>query len=708
MSFEQAWLSYRKREDYRDADKIASICVNSEHPMVKNSAKELQSALAGMTGKTPEIECLVAGSPEAEGVMVTPEAERLQAAPVREDRKPEGTVYQIVLVWKQAVKSQKTSLKEEKSQQEGSYHLFERDGKIIIEAQDAHGILYGSFALIRQMQMEKPLLGLDLRWEPVMPLRMLNHWDNMDGSIERGYSGNSFFFERDEILVNDRIRTYARLLASVGINGTVINNVNVHGAATWLITDRYFDRLKQLAEVLGEYGIRLYMSLNYAAPLELSDLTTADPLDEGVIAWWQEKMREVFTRIPNLGGFLIKADSEGRPGPFTYQRTHADGANMLARAVAPYGGIIIWRCFVYNCMQDWRDKKTDRARAGYDNFIGLDGEFLDNVILQIKNGPVDFQVREPVHPLFGGLTKTNQMLEVQIAQEYTGQQRHVCYLIPMFKEILDFHTYIADEQGQVYGEDTVCDLVSGRTLHQHNCGIAAVANTGNDENWTGHDLAAANLYGFGRLAFEPQLSPEEIAKEWIRLTYGVNQEVEETLLFLLLQSWPAYEKYTAPLGIGWMVNPNHHYGPNVDGYEYDRWGTYHRADHLGIGVDRSRRGTGYAGQYREPNASCYDEPATCPEELLLFFHHLPYDYRLKTGKTLLQHIYDTHFEGVEIVDEMAARFEALKGKLPEKAYARIWERLAHQKQHSREWRDQINTYFYRKTGIPDEKGRTIY
>ena len=375
---------------------------------------------------------------------------------------------------------------------------------------------------------------------------------------------------------------------------------------------------------------------------------------------------------------------------------------MLAEAIEPYGGLIIWRCFVYNCKQDWRDRKTDRARSGYDNFIGLDGQFRDNVILQIKNGPMDFQVREPVHPLFGGLEKTNQMLEVQIAQEYTGQQRHVCYLIPMFKEVLEFRTYCREK------DDSVLDLISGKTFGQTKCGIAAVANTGNDENWTGHDLAAANLYGFGRLAFEPQLSAEQIAREWIRLTFGSDPQVMDNLLFILMNSWPAYESYTAPLGIGWMVNPNYHYGPNVDGYEYDRWGTYHRADHLGIGVDRSHNGTGYAGLYREPNASLYDDPEKCPEELLLFFHHMPYEYRLQSGKTILQHIYDTHFDGVALVDEMVRRFEELKGKLPEKQYERMAQRFAHQKEHSREWRDQINTYFYRKTGIPDEKGRKIY
>lgn len=660
MGFEQMWLNVQK--DKPGAQCFKRIVYPEGSRIMENAARELQAAIAQMTGKKPVL-CLDLNQDEGAEVI---------SLSLRPGFHPEG------------------------------YKISGNGEKVAVEASDENGILYGCFELIRQLSLGTQTQELSIEKSPAIPLRMLNHWDNMDGSIERGYSGNSFFFEKNEILVDDRIRTYARLLASVGINGTVINNVNVKDAATDLITDRYFEKLRILSEILAEYGIKLFLSLNYAAPMEISGLPGADPLDEQVIRWWKERMQQVYAAVPGLGGFLIKADSEGRPGPFTYGRTHAQGANMLAEAIEPYGGLIIWRCFVYNCKQDWRDRKTDRARSGYDNFIGLDGQFRDNVILQIKNGPMDFQVREPVHPLFGGLEKTNQMLEVQIAQEYTGQQRHVCYLIPMFKEVLEFRTYCREK------DDSVLDLISGKTFGQTKCGIAAVANTGNDENWTGHDLAAANLYGFGRLAFEPQLSAEQIAREWIRLTFGSDPQVMDNLLFILMNSWPAYESYTAPLGIGWMVNPNYHYGPNVDGYEYDRWGTYHRADHLGIGVDRSHNGTGYAGLYREPNASLYDNPEKCPEELLLFFHHMPYEYRLQSGKTILQHIYDTHFDGVALVDEMVRRFKELKGKLPEKQYERMAQRFAHQKEHSREWRDQINTYFYRKTGIPDEEGRKIY
>lgn len=582
------------------------------------------------------------------------------------------------------------------------YRIREQQGKLTLSAADENGLLYGAFHILRLIAMEKPLAGADILLNPDNPLRMYNHWDNMDGSIERGYSGKSFFFEGNEILVNDRTADYARFATSIGINGVVINNVNVKDAATWLITDRYFGKLSEMSEIFAGYGIKLYLSLNFAAPLELGGPDSADPLDSRVIEWWQKKMAEVFANIPNLGGFLVKADSEGRPGPFTYGRTQADGANMLADIVKPYGGLIIWRCFVYNCTQDWRDYKTDRARAGFDAFIGQDGDYRDNVILQIKNGPMDFQIREPVSPLLGGLEKTNQMLEVQVAQEYTGQQIDLCYLIPLFKEVLDFRTYCRE------GNDTVSDIISGKTFGNANTGFAAVCNTGNDANWTGNDLAAANFYGFGRLAFSNGLTSEEIAEEWIRLSLSNEKSVVDTVKQLLLDSRKTYEKYTCPLGIGWMVTPNTHYGCSVDGYEYSRWGTYHRADHLGLGVDRSHEGTGYAQQYREPNASLYDSMETCPEELLLFFHHVPYTYRLKSGKNLLQHIYDTHFEGVAEVEDMILRWESLKELLPCLVYERVRERFDRQLNNAKEWRDQVNSYFYRKSGIADEKGRTIY
>ena len=579
------------------------------------------------------------------------------------------------------------------------------DGEaIVVAGTTIKGLLYGVFGLLRMLHTETVIEGILKIENPSNQLRIINHWDNIDGSIERGYAGKSIFFTDNKITEDlDRIIDYARLLCSVGINSIVINNVNVHKFETMLITDRYLNDVATLVQIFRDYGIKVYLSANFASTIEIGGLATADPLDPQVRMWWKEKADEIYSLIPDFGGFLIKADSEFRPGPFTYGRTHADGANMLAEALEPHGGLVIWRCFVYNCMQDWRDRITDRARAAYDNFMPLDGLFKENVLLQIKNGPMDFQVREPVSPLFGGLRKTNQLLELQITQEYTGQQKHLCYLVPMWKEILDFDT-------MAQGKDTsVKKIISGSVFNNKSGGMAAVTNIGNDLNWTGHQMAQSNTYGYARLCWNPDLSSEQITDEWVRMTYSNNEKVVNTVKEMLMGSWRTYENYTSPLGIGWMVNPNHHYGPNVDGYEYDKWGTYHRANNKGIGVDRTvRSGTGYAGQYHNDVARVYENMEKCPEELLLFFHHVPYDYRLKSGETLIQYIYNTHFKGVEEVEELVNKWKSLKGLVSDEIFRHVSERLEGQLEHSKEWRDVINTYFYRKTGIPDELGRRIY
>ncbi|MBE5928911.1 MAG: alpha-glucuronidase [Lachnospiraceae bacterium] len=580
------------------------------------------------------------------------------------------------------------------------YFVKENNNIIVASASDA-GVLYGVFRLFRELIIHGMSEDMLICENPQIPFRMINHWDNMAGDIERGYSGNSFFYDDYKIIIDDRTKMYARLMSSVGINAITINNVNVHKIETELITDTYLSEVKQISDIFNSYGIKLYLSINFAAPMELSDIDNCDPLNEDVVAWWEKATAHIYEIIPNFGGFLVKADSEGRPGPFTYGRTHAEGANMLARVIKPYGGIVVWRCFVYNCRQDWRDRKTDRARAGYDNFAGLDGQFEDNVILQIKNGPMDFQIREPVSPLFGGLKATNIFLEFQIAQEYTGQQIDICYLVPMWKEVLDFNTYATETA-------TVKNIVSGKEYGNAVCGIAGVTNTGNDSNWTGHDFSAANLYGFARLCFNPELSSEEIAKEWAAITYK-DDLVRKNVYEIIIDSRSTYEKYTSPLGIGWMVNPNSHYGPFVDGYEYDRWGTYHRADRNGIGQDRTvKYGTGYTAQYNEPWATRYENVETTPEELLLFFHYTKYDYVLSTGKTLIQHIYDTHFEGVDEINVMIDKWKEVKGLVDDKIYERVYERMNRQLYNATEWCDRVNTYFYRMSGISDEKGRTIY
>ena len=659
-NWEQAWLAYELIENQKDKKYFESVYTQQNGVLVESALREIKTA-----------------------------AEKLFSITVRrgENREEAGLILEL---------NPALNLGKE------GYQITEEEDRIYIRAAKENGLLYGTFRLLLMVSSGKEITGISIREIPSNPVRMLNQWDNIDGSIERGYAGRSFFYENGKVCVTERIRDYARLLCSVGINGVSINNVNVRNGAEWLISERHYKELEQISHIFAQYGISMYLCIDFAAPMTLGGLSCADPLKEEVKDWWEKKCGEIFGRLPNMGGFLVKADSEGRPGPFAYGRNHADGANMLARAVKPYGGTIIWRCFVYNCQQDWRDRRTDRACAGYDNFMPLDGKFDDNVILQIKNGPIDFQVREPVHPLFGGLQHTNQMLEVQIAQEYTGQQIDVCYLVPMWKEVLDFST------GCGKPEDTVADIISGRTFGQQRCGMAAVANTGRDANWTGHDLAGANLYGFGRLAFDPRLSAEEIASEWISLQISRDSDVNRSISDILLRSREVYEKYTAPLGIGFMVNPAHHYGPNPAGYEYSKWGTYHRADHLAVGVDRSAGGTGYSEQYFEKNAALFREKGTCPENLLLFFHRVPYTYRLHSGKTLIQHIYDSHFEGHEQVLQMQKDWELLEGRIPQHIFLRVKERFTRQAENSREWCDVINSFFYRKSMIPDEQGREIF
>ncbi|GEK88854.1 alpha-glucuronidase [Alkalibacterium putridalgicola] len=583
------------------------------------------------------------------------------------------------------------------------YKVLEDKDTVKVTANQPEGLIYGFFHIVRSYQQsEQP--ELSTLSNPKNKIRMINHWDNFDGSVERGYAGKSLFFVNNEFRLQDeRFNQYAKMLSSVGINALTINNVNVHQKESYFITDSYIREVKHLAEIFRSYGLTLFLSVNYAAPIEVDWVDSADPLDDKVREFWKNTAELIYEHIPYFGGFVVKADSENRPGPFTYGRTHADGANMLGEALKPFGGTVFWRAFVYDNHQDWRDKKTDRARAAYDHYAPMDGDFADNVVLQIKNGPMDFQVREAVSPLFGSLRKTNQVLEFQIAQEYTGQQKHICYLIPMWKEVLDFDTY-AD------GPDTtVQDMLVKYPENPERNGITAVVNTGMDENWTGHKLAQANLYGYGRLIWDPSLSAEEIAKEWIQATYSLSDKGRETLLDMLMTSWDTYEKYTSPLGIGWMVQPNHHYGPNIDGYEYDMWGTYHYSDRDGLGVDRTvATGTGYTRQYHGENYEMYENVESTPEELLLFFHHMPYSHELKTGKTIIQHIYDTHFEGFDKVLEYQKQWESLEKEVDDASYQNVKERLEEQHRCAREWRDQVNTYYYRKSGVDDAKGRKIY
>ncbi|WP_224397114.1 hypothetical protein, partial [Klebsiella grimontii] len=566
------------------------------------------------------------------------------------------------------------------------------------------GFLYAWFDLLR-----KASSVLNSPWQstqkPAFPVRMINHWDNLDGTVERGYAGNSLFFHNNQIHYDEiRLHHYARLLASVGINAIAINNVNVHHHETALIDDSLLPSVAQIAAIFRQYAIRLFLSVNFAAPIETGELSVADPLDPQVIDWWQTRAEKIYQQIADFGGYIVKADSEHRPGPFTYQRTHADGANMLARTLAPYDGLLYWRCFVYNCQQQWYDRTTDRAKAAWDNFAPLDGQFLDNVILQIKNGPMDFQVREPVSPLLGSMPNTNKVMELQITQEYTGQQIDLCWLVPQWKTILNFDTRPGERDA------TILDILAGHSQHhmQHS-GITAVVNTGDSVFWTGHPLAQANLYGYGRLLWDPLIDEKSLAEEWCKLSLSTAPKAVETISQMLLSSWLTYENYTSPLGVGWMVQPHHHYGPSIDGYEYDSWGTYHYADRYGLGVDRtSDSGTGYVKQYHPLNCQMYNNPGRCPQELLLFFHHLQYRHVLPSGKTLIQHIYDSHFSGVNQVELYIQQWKTLEGDITEDIYSEVLQRLVKQLANAQAWRDQINTYFYRKSGIKDSRNRNIY
>jgi len=680
----EAWLDYKQlpaNDRLVALGRIGGrIIVTESAEVIASAAAEWNKALSGMLGRSPVVSedasgtggCLALGTFGGGN----PGVERVFGAGEPPATGAEGF----------AIKSDSAS------------------GILAIGAEQPAGVLYGVFHLIRLIAAGASLDGLDIVDRPVNGIRMINQWDNIDGSIERGYAGQSIFYKNNEIVSDmSRIEDYARLLASTGINAISINNVNVHKYETMFVTERFLPEITRIAGILRRYAIKLFLSVNFASPIEVGGLTTADPLDEGVREWWKAKTAEIYKSIPDFGGYLVKADSENRPGPFSYGRDHADGSNMLAEALKPYGGLVIWRCFVYNCKQDWRDRSTDRARAAYDHFKPLDGRFMDNVILQIKNGPMDFQVREPVSPLFGALEHTNSMMEFQIAQEYTGQARHMCYLVPQWKQVLDFDTHAK-------GEGSYVKRVVDGTIHGNKYnGFAAVSNIGDSNNWTSHPMSQANLYGYGRLAWNPELSAEEIALEWTQLTFGSDERVIRTVVGMLLDSWSIYESYTAPLGVGWMVNPDHHYGPNVDGYEYSKWGTYHFADCHGIGVDRTvETGTGYSHQYMGPNASKFNTLETCPDELLLFFHHVPYTHVLHSGKTVIQHIYDTHFEGVDRAATLLERWNSLEGLIEPETFRVGVDKLAEQAEHSKEWRDMINTYFFRKSGINDDKGRKIY
>ena len=528
-----------------------------------------------------------------------------------------------------------------------------------IKAKNELGLLYGAYAMLR---------GEKGASKPYWHLRILNHWDNLDGTIERGYAGRSIFWDLDgdkpKAIDGALIREYARANASIGINGTVLNNVN---ASPRVLSAPYINKVKEIADILRPYGIRVYLSVNFASPMALGKLKTADPLNPRVKAWWKAKAREIYKLIPDFGGFLVKANSEGQPGPFDYNRTHADGANMLADALQPFGGIVMWRSFVYGA----KHKGEDRVKQAVSEFRELDGKFRPNVILQSKNGPLDFQPREPYAPIFDNMKQTQQMAELQITQEYLGQSRHLVYLAPMWREFFGF--------------------VSPERL----VGIAGVANIGLDRNWCGHHFSQANWYAFGRLAWNPFLKSEEIAQEWLTQTFA---KPCPQLLSMMLRSREACVDYMMPLGLHHIFKFDHHYGPEPDGFiaSYPiEWCPvyYHKADTKGIGFDRTHTGSDATSQYREPFCSLYDDLNTCPERYLLWFHHVPWNYRMKDGNTLWEDLQMHYNRGVNEVEDFCRIWQQVKPEIDEQRWQEVDKRLQHQLENAREWRKVCLDYF---------------
>jgi alpha-glucuronidase len=569
---------------------------------------------------------------------------------------------------------------------------------VIIAGGDERGALYGAFALLRLFATGEELTHLDLRGQPAFKIRWVDEWDNPDGSIERGYAGRSIFFEGGNVRSDlAPVSEYARLLASVGINGLNVNNVN---AAPQLIDSDNLKQIARIADTLRPWGVHLAMSVAIASPQTIGGLSTYDPLDPAVKAWWAAKANEIYALIPDFAGFTVKADSEGQPGPASFGRTPADAANTLAAALAPHGGVVLYRAFVYNHHLDWRDPKADRARAAYDIFRPQDGRFAANVVLQIKEGPIDFQVREPVSPLFAGLEHTNQAMEVQITQEYTGQQRHLVYLAPMWKWVLDTDL-------DAHNRPTPAkEILAGKTFNQPLGGMVGVAGIGR-ARWLGSPLALANLYAFGRLAWNPNLDPAEIVAEWTKQTINADPEVVRTITSMFMQSWPAYENYTGPLGLQTLTDiTSSHYGPNIESSERNGWGQWHDADPQGVGKDRSvATGSGFAGQYPSQPAKIYEDRATTPDDLLLFFHHVPYTYKLHDGKTVIQYIYDSHYDGAAQAAQFVDEWATLKDRVYPALYEDVRARLEYQAGHAIVWRDAVVQYFLKLSGIPDAQGR---
>ena len=573
---------------------------------------------------------------------------------------------------------------------------------IVITANGDNGLLYGTFHLLRLIQTGVDLTDFKLVSAPKIQYRLLDHWDNLNGTVERGYAGKSLWkWDQLPDNIDPRYVDYARANASIGINGTVLNNVNANPD---ILKQEYLIKVAKLAEVFRPYGIRVYLSINFSSPISaqftlnrrrggIGNLKTSDPLDPEVRQWWKDKAKEIYEYIPDFGGFLVKANSEGMPGPQDFGRTHADGANMLAEALSPYGGIVMWRAFVYNA-----DTDPDRAKRAYMEFVPLDGKFNSNVFVQAKNGPVDFQPREPVQPLFGAMPKTLLMMEFQITQEYLGHSTHLVYLAPMWKEYLTFDTFAKGEGSYVY------KVIDGTLFNYRMTGIAGVTNIGDDRNWCGHLFAQANWYAYGRLAWDHDLTAEKIADEWIKMTLTRDNNAVQKIKSMMADSWEACINYMTPLGLHHIMQAGFHYGPQPSYSRSQRedWTSvyYHRADSNGLGFDRSSTGSNATSQYFSPLREKFDNIKTCPEKYLLWFHHVPWDYKMKSGLTLWDELCYKYYSGTAYVDKMIEDWASLEDEIDPEIFQHVKGKLKKQKTDAAVWRDTCIKYFQKFSNKP--------
>jgi len=669
------WLQYKKVQDSKLTteykSKINGIVALGNSETIQAASKELQLGLSSLL----DIKIPVQQSSDEENVLI------FGSKPSLDEKLSKDIENELNLINDEGYIIKTVKLKYK--------------NHILITGKTDIGVLYGVFNFLKLIQTNKSIENLNIVDTPKINVRMLNHWDNLNGMVERGYAGFSLWnWQKLPDFIDERYIDYARANASIGINGTVLNNVNANAL---ILTPYYLEKVEALANVFRPYGIKVYLTARFSAPIEIGKLKTADPYDAEVKKWWKEKAAEIYNRIPDFGGFLVKANSEGQPGPQNYGRNHVDGANMLADAVAPFGGIVMWRAFVYS-----EHDANDRAKQAYSEFVPYDGQFRNNVVVQVKNGAIDFQPREPFHPMFGAMPKTPLMMEFQITQEYLGFSTHLVYLPKLYQEVLESDTYSKGKGS------TVAKVIDGSLENHKITGIAGVANIGNDINWTGHPFAQANWYGFGRLAWNPYLDSEAIADEWLRMTFSNDENFVKPIKEMMLKSREAVVNYMTPLGLHHIMNTGHHYGPGpwVSNLSRPEWNPtyYHKADKNGIGFDRSKTGSNATAQYAPEVAKLFDDLKTCPENDLLWFHHLSWDYKLKNGQTLWNGMALKYQEGVDEVAAMQTTWNKMDKYVDDSRFKEVQMLLNIQYKEAKWWRDACLLYFQQFSGKELPKG----